>query len=101
MNLRQFARGQPCTVRLPDVCDGGGETTVLAHLRKFGLAGTGQKPDDRIAVHACAPCHDVIDGRTPRPEWIPEASLEMACFAALCRTLVRVGGAFREVYVGG
>ena len=30
MNLRKEARNRPCMVRIPGVCDGGGETTVLA-----------------------------------------------------------------------
>ena len=63
---RQSARGQPCQLRLPG-CDGGGETTVLSHLRMFGWAGVGQKPADYKAVYACHNCHALIDGRTNGP----------------------------------
>lgn len=66
--LRNSARGRPCTLRLPG-CDGGGETTVLAHVRMFGNAGVGQKPSDIFAVFACAHCHDGLDGRN---RWRPE-----------------------------
>ena len=63
MNLRAFAKGQPCMVRLPG-CDGGGETTVLAHYRISGACGTGMKPDDlAYGAWCCARCHDVCDGR--------------------------------------
>lgn len=62
MNLRKAARGKPCMVRLPG-CDGGGETTVLAHYRLAGYCGTGAKPPDTMAAWACAPCHDLCDGR--------------------------------------
>ena len=54
--LRDSARGRPCTLRL-DGCDGGGETTVLAHLRGKWALGIKQKPDDTFAVFACFGCH--------------------------------------------
>ncbi|WP_372809363.1 DUF1364 domain-containing protein [Litorivivens sp.] len=61
---RQAARGKPCMIRLPG-CDGGGETTVLAHYRLAGYCGTGIKPDDfSFGAYACYHCHDVCDGRT-------------------------------------
>ena len=63
-NLRKLARGKPCMVRLPS-CDGGGETTVLAHYRLAGYCGTGIKPDNlAFGAWACAQCHDAVDGRT-------------------------------------
>lgn len=66
--LRQSAKGRPCTVRWHG-CDGGGETTVLAHLRTWNGAGTGQKGDDTFACFACHSCHDAADGR--RGERVP------------------------------
>ena len=62
MNLRAFAKGQPCMVRL-NCCMGGTETTVLAHFRLAGTCGTGQKPPDLLGAWACQRCHDVCDGR--------------------------------------
>ena len=62
-DLRKLARMQDCMVRLPG-CDGGGETTVLAHYRLAGYCGTGIKPPDLMAAWCCAHCHDQIDGRT-------------------------------------
>jgi hypothetical protein len=61
--IREAARGEPCTLRLTAICDGGGETTVLAHIRGFGNAGTGMKPSNMSACFACDPCHRVLDGR--------------------------------------
>ena len=58
MNLRKFARGQPCTLRLPGICNGNPETTVLAHGRG---AGMGTKLRDYIGVHACSDCHSYLD----------------------------------------
>lgn len=62
--IRDFARGQTCTLRLPG-CDGGGETTVHCHIRRFGWAGVGQKPHDFLGVHGCVSCHALLDSRDP------------------------------------
>lgn len=62
--LRRIARGQQCMVRIVGVCNWRPETTVLAHIRRAGIAGHGQKPPDTCAVFACSACHDVIDVRT-------------------------------------
>lgn len=59
--LRESARGQDCTLRLPG-CNGNPETTVLAHI-PCGMRGMGMKSPDNMAVFACSHCHDVIDGR--------------------------------------
>lgn len=61
--LRAMARGRPCMVRLPGVCNFDEATTVLAHYRLAGTAGTGLKPPDLLGAWACSACHDVVDGR--------------------------------------
>jgi len=62
MNLRNFAKGRSCLVRLPG-CDGGGETTILAHYSLAGISGRGIKSPDLIGAWCCASCHDLIDRR--------------------------------------
>lgn len=59
---RKESKGMPCMIRLPG-CDGGGETTVLAHYRLAGYCGTGIKPPDEMGAFACVKCHDACDGR--------------------------------------
>ena len=86
MNLRKLARNQKCMVRLPGVCNFDETTTVLAHIRRGGVAGMGQKPPDLCGVWACSSCHDVIDGRVRGPGGDCEAEV----LAALCRTLKHV-----------
>lgn len=54
--LRDFARGQDCTLLMP-WCNRNHETTVLCHIRAFGNAGTALKPHDFIAYHGCSECH--------------------------------------------
>lgn len=77
-NLRKAARGRECQVRIPGVCNGNPETTVLAHIRIAGLCGTGIKPPDLIAAIACSSCHDEIDRRTRLvdAEYAKECALE-------------------------
>jgi hypothetical protein len=58
---RKAARGQPCMVRL-EGCDGGGETTILAHYSLAGLSGRGYKSSDAIGAWCCYPCHQKCDG---------------------------------------
>ena len=57
---RKAARGRDCQVRIPGVCNGNPETTVLAHL---GGAGMGRKHHDLHGAWCCSSCHDVLDGR--------------------------------------
>lgn len=83
-DLRQLARGQACMVRIPGVCNHNPETTVLAHIRRGGVAGAGQKPPDTCAVWACSACHDAIDRRSHR---IDRGELDAYVLEALCRQL--------------
>lgn len=61
--LTDESKGRPCLVRIPGYCEPNPETTVPAHLRMAGLTGGGQKAPDLFHAHACAVCHDVVDGR--------------------------------------
>ena len=63
MNLRKLAKGQPCMIRVPGVCNRDPATTVLAHYRMAGLCGAGMKPPDALGAFSCSACHDVVDGR--------------------------------------
>lgn len=59
------ARGRDCQIRVPGVCNGNSETTVLAHLRMAGTrCGTGLKPHDLRAAWACSSCPDAVDARS-------------------------------------
>lgn len=88
MNLREFARGQQCQVRLEGCLAPSTETVVLAHIRRANIAGMGQKPPDLCGVHACQSCHDRIDSRTA--SGLTRLELDHAILFALLRTLVIV-----------
>lgn len=64
--LTKAARGRECQVRIPGICNGNPETTVLAHYRLAGTCGMGIKPHDLLGAWACSSCHDEIDRRTRR-----------------------------------
>jgi hypothetical protein len=61
--LEKLARGQDCYMRLPGVCNGNPETTVLCHIRRGNLGGTGLKPLSLFALPMCSDCHDTYDAR--------------------------------------
>lgn len=69
--IRAAARGQRCTLRLPFVCNGNPETTVLCHSNN-GRDGKGMgiKASDDRAAFCCSACHDVLDGRARRPHGV-------------------------------
>lgn len=60
-DLRKFARGHICQVRLPNICSHNPESVVLAHFRLAGISGLGLKSPDLLAAHACAACHAYVD----------------------------------------
>ena len=84
MSLRKEARNRPCQIRLPG-CDGGGETTVLAHFREN--AGIGMKPDDlAYGAWACWSCHEAVDRRRKLPGYT-QTDLELAHAKGVMRTV--------------
>lgn len=89
--LRQSARGETCTLRLPG-CQCGRVDVFLCHLRFFGWAGIAQKPHDFLAVFACQHCHDIVDRRAGG-EWGFEDLLR-----ALGETLMRHHAAGRMTF---
>ena len=60
--LRKAAQDEPCTLRLSG-CRHDSAHTVLCHIRRFGWAGMGQKPNDLLAFFACDVCHDKQERR--------------------------------------
>lgn len=83
VKARNSADGEDCTCQF-GCCNHDPQTTVLAHLRMFGWAGTAQKPPDFLAVFACSACHDVLDKRNRADEWSFEELLQ-----AVGETLLR------------
>jgi len=84
--IRRAARGQECTLRLA-VCNFDPDTTVLCHSNFLADGkGMGLKAPDTAAAFGCSACHDVLDGRRPRPADLSLAGLEAAFRAAVGTT---------------
>ncbi len=67
--IRLAARDQDCTLQILGVCNGDPTTTVLCHDNRLESGkGMGLKAPDTAACFGCSSCHDVLDGRAPRPE---------------------------------
>lgn len=82
--IRRAARGQDCTLRLPGVCNFDPDTTVLCHSNYLADGkGMGLKAPDTAAAFGCSACHDLLDGRRPRPEGFSRLDLEGAFYAGM------------------
>ena len=74
-------------LRLPGICNGNPETTVLAHIRR-GFYGMGTKPPDWCGVWCCSDCHDAYDRRAGRAQWTRD-ELDTEMLRALCQQLTK------------
>lgn len=85
------ARGQPCTLRFPGICNNDPATTVWAHLNggRYGK-GMGMKAHDILGAHACFACHTYLDtGHGTKPRISNEALLECV-LGGVTETYVRL-----------
>jgi len=84
--LRDYAKGKPCTIREPLICNGNRETTVLAHWRQIDISGAGLKAPDVLAAFACSACHDWVDSRSDND--VDRDKRELAHLRGIMRTQV-------------
>lgn len=62
--LLALAKGKPCMVQAPGICERRSDTVVAAHSNSMELGkGKSEKAHDCFIAFACGPCHDWIDGR--------------------------------------
>ncbi len=67
--IRRAARGQDCTLQLVGICNRDPAAMVLCHSTYLAdEKGMGLKAPHTAAGFGCTACHDVLDGRRPRPE---------------------------------
>ena len=61
-HLLAMARGMPCLLRIPEVCNNDSDTVVAAHsnISAHGKA-LGRKASDAYTVWACSSCHAWLD----------------------------------------
>lgn len=56
--ITQSAKGQDCTLRMPDICNHNPKTTVGAHINGGGMS---YKNDDGLIAYTCSCCHEWLD----------------------------------------
>ena len=64
--LRQSAKGQTCTFRIPGVCNNDPATVCLCHAPHPEKGMGFKSKTDWWAAYGCSSCHDEMDGRTHR-----------------------------------
>jgi len=85
--IRRAARNQECQLQILGVCNGDPSTTVLCHSNQLAAGkGMGLKAPDTEACFGCSSCHDVLDGRAPRPAGMSMDDLLQAFTYARKRT---------------
>ncbi|MGV8950125.1 MAG: nuclease domain-containing protein [Cypionkella sp.] len=79
------ARGAPCSVRFPGICNGNAETTVWCHLNGHAFGkGAGIKAHDIAGFAGCSSCHEYYDrGHGTKPLLSTDTLLECVLSAVL------------------
>lgn len=88
-SIRDSARGEECTVRIPGVCTFDREKTIWSHA-PLGAAGKGRglKSLDLCGAYACTACDAVLDGQAPRPAGMTREQVLVEWFFGHMRSLV-------------
>lgn len=74
--IRRSARGEACTLLIPG-CPNDASTVVLCHSNRLADGkGMGLKAPDTAACYGCGYCHDILDGRAPRPAGLTLEAVE-------------------------
>lgn len=84
--LRDWCKGQPCTIRIPGICKDNGRNTCGCHLNS-NVKGWGNKSPDFLMVIGCNACHSFIDGGWVQTEWT-KVEVKAEKLRALKETLI-------------
>lgn len=89
--IRESARGEDCTVRIPGICHYQPEYTIWSHFRGLaGGKGMGIKSHDACGAYACTACDAVYDGQRPRPEGMTKEDVDLAWLKGHILSLVKL-----------
>lgn len=86
--LMKAARGQPCSLRLPGICNHDDSTTVHGHLPGIGKSAR-SKVSDIHAAHVCFACHAAIDNHAFEKRGLTSAIVLDAMLRGLAETQAR------------
>jgi hypothetical protein len=89
--IRESARDEDCTVRLPLTCKWLPEYTIWSHA-PWGSGGKGRslKALDLCGAYCCTACDAVVDGQAPVPAGMTKQDVTVAWFHGHLRSLVRL-----------
>lgn len=89
--IRDSAKGEACTVRLPGVCMGDPAATIWSHAR-WPAAGKGAatKALDLAGAFACTACDAAYDGNRKPPAGMTRDDVDLAWCMGHFRSLVRL-----------
>lgn len=89
--IMSAADGQPCSLRLPGICNHNNATTVTAHLPGIGKS-VASKVSDLHTAFACGACHDAIDRWTWEKKGLTAAMVLDAMLRGHAETQARLVG---------
>lgn len=87
--VRESAGGETCTLRFPGVCNFNEETTVFCHSNRLE-DGKGMGLKAKVGAYGCSACHDVLDGRAPRPDGMSYEAMQERFDDAVSATQARL-----------
>lgn len=89
--IRQSAKGEECTVRIPGVCTFDPDKTIWSHA-PLGAAGKGKsiKALDLCGAYCCTACDAVLDMQASLPPGLTRAEVLIDWFYGHMRSLVRL-----------
>lgn len=87
--VRESARGEDCALRFPGICNFDPATTVFCHSNRIS-DGKGMGMKAKIGAYGCSACHDVLDGRAPRPDWMTYDAMQSLFDAGVKVTQARL-----------
>ncbi len=87
--IMDAAKGEPCTVNIPGVCNYNCETTVFCH-HNDGTGGSNKLTGPLTGGIGCSECHDCLDGRKPWPLGYSDADKELFKRRSMIRTINRL-----------
>jgi hypothetical protein len=89
--IRDSARGEECTVRIPGVCTFDPEKTIWSHA-PLGAAGKGRgiKALDLCGAYCCTACDAALDRQATLPAGLTRAEVLIDWFYGHMRSLVRL-----------
>jgi len=89
--IRESARNEECTIRIPGTCNFDSSTTVLMHANGSAAGkGLGMKSPDILRAYGCSACHAVVDRMVPLPKHLTRDDVRLMFYEGHARTVLRL-----------